>query len=200
MMFLLACAPENASFDTFLGMVTAEIDEGDGLRSVDAELQAVGAYGYSSDGKAVFYLSAKAAGCDTVAAYLSGDGDQSAVMEEHSCEFMVTVYKDYNSAGTSIVDDKLAAGVFINCAMDTGSWEANSYTGPWWAGYPESAFSLGMVGGEGQDFELSIDMSGFSGSWSHSGSLTEAPATGTLKGTVLVEWCEAMSESSLFPG
>lgn len=207
LLMMIACGgKEDSGVDPVLGTVTAERDG----ETADAEAQS--AFGYNRDGRAVIYLSPNPdTTCADVGTYLSGpdaEWDPSVVNAAGKCSvfFQVT----YEGAEVSYSDDPVNALIALNCAMNEGSWVLEQrddygyyYSGPWWQGSPTTAaeggagYAMTLSGGEGDDFQFSLDASSYSGNFIYE-SMEDAPASGAVAGTGTATWCDDIGLSVFF--
>lgn len=206
---LLACKTEEKTEVYELGSLEVEHATDSGTEVVGADVITTEAFGYSRDGHALVYFAGQPGhSCEDVSEYLSGDGgDPSHILAPHTCEVSIKVENIYDAAGFS-TSSKMEATVVLGCAFDEGAWEYGSmdqgdegyfYSGPWWQGFPDSSFSLELSGGEGEDFEMTLEINDFDGSFSYEG-FNDAVATGAVSGTLPVTWCEGMVDAQIFPG
>lgn len=191
---LLACTQDKAVTAIDLGSIIADrADE-------SAEVSAAAAYGYNDRGAALVFLTGNPeASCELVAEYLSTSGvwDTSQIMKAGSCQFYATL--KYDGAPVEIKDDLLSAFPGFGCAMDEGEWVAEDdylYSGPYWQGSPDG-FSLGLSGGNGKEYELSLEMYNYTGNFIYE-NMDAAPATGAVVGTMPLQWCADLDQATIF--
>lgn len=199
MLLLLACVePAAEALDPIAGTVNVESGE-------TAEVTALSAFATTVGSKAAVVVSPNPdSTCDDAVAYFSGEGDSDFNSETVSAAGYCNLYIriDAYEEG-AVMEDSTDATVSLNCAAGEGEWvyeERNDgykgwyFSGPFWVGSP-TGVTLSLSGEEGGDLTLDIEMSEYSGRFPYDEDNPEAdPATGEVKGAVVAEWCEDLSQ------
>lgn len=204
MLWLLACTGEagkDGEGQGVTGTVAASGYQGGG--EVSALVSTGSAFGVNTAGEMVLVLSPNPdATCDDAATWLlGGDDDWSpeAVVPVGTCGLYLS--GAYESGPLTVEDDATAVTISLACAMDDGEWVYEErddgdvgwyFEGPWWVGSPDG-FSLTVDGGDEADYDVSLDMDGYSGSFSYD---VENPdpdsASGAVSGSTTAEWCTSL--------
>ncbi len=166
------------------------------------------AFGFNADGVAVLYLSSSAsATCDDVVADLGTENvDPSANFLAGHCNVTVKIDYDGVSASLSSADGGLVEPTSLDCTLGDGAFEwgtQGGYSGYYWSeerwiGSPDT-WSVGLTGGEGDDFLAELSMDGFSnGYFQDEGAFVNYAATGQVAGDVHVSWCAGIASTTIF--
>ena len=197
---LMACTGsggKTAEGSGVAGTVSASGFEGGGAVSADVSTGA--AFGVNTGGEAVLVLTPNAdATCADAASWLLGDDEDwspEAIIPEGTCGLYV---RGAYEGSLSVEDDATAVTISLACAMDTGEWVYEErddgdigwyFDGAWWVGSPDT-FSLSVEGGDDADYDVTLDMDGYSGSFTYD---VENPdpdaATGAVGGNAPATWC-----------
>jgi len=213
----VACSGKSDSGDgdgsSALPLITGTVAVEDGT---SAEVAFYHAYAFDQGGTMLAYLSSSpTATCENVSDYLrAGQApyDPTSMFEPNTCNFFLKVddayeggYQHTQPVGADQPNfDTLASA--MNCAMGEGDFELYAlsetdepdynYTGRWWEGGP-SAYAYDLTGGGGSDYEFTIEMSAYDGSFVHE-PLNDSPAAGAVSGTITASWCESLGSTGLF--
>ena len=162
------------------------------------------AFGFNADGVAVLYLSSSSsATCDDVVADLgTEDMDPSANFLAGHCNITVKIDYDGVSATLSSADGGYVEPTSLDCTLGDGAFENGfdgyAWSGRRWIGSPDT-WSVGLTGGEAEDFLLDLSMEGFtSGYFQDDGTFTNYAATGQAEGDALVSWCPGIATTTIF--
>lgn len=186
------------------GAITGTITTEDGS---SGEVDAVVGLGWDDGGKLILYLSSNPdTTCEAVVAFWTREEpiDPVDIYLPGKCNLYISQASGFEGAFQAEDDIFAAAGTSIECAMGDGGWVLEErdtddidyyWQGRWWQGHP-TAFQYDFSGGGGGDYDVSVDMSAYDGSFIYE-DFDGDPATGSVSGEMTATWCGDIATTGL---
>jgi len=166
-------------------------------------------FAFDQGGVYISYLSSNPdTTCDAITDHLqshSGPYDPSDVLVGGNCDIYYKISSDYDGEYEASDDSFAAAGMAINCYMGEGGWVLETrdsddtdyyWQGDHWQGHP-TTYDLAFSGGSEFNYDFEIEMSAYDGNFIYD-DFDNDPASGTVSGTIELEWCPGLGTTPLF--
>ena len=201
---LLACGGKGEDS----GAPTPQVEGTITIEGMAGEVALYRGFGFDAGGTMLAYLSSNpAADCGMIYDYLLVQDtpyDPTGTVLPGTCDIFMRL-SAYEGSAAGEDDPMAAAGLVINCALGDGAFELQTrdgqdtdyyWTGDWWQGRPTD-FAFALSGGDGSDYDLSLEMSAYAGNFIYE-DMTDRPGTGAVTGAMTIEWCTDLGSTGLF--
>lgn len=212
---LLGCNKEegdSAAQEALQPQVTGTIVVPD--QGAEGRVELYHGYGVDAGGTVMMYLSSNPnLTCDMAAEILS-DRDNPLDFTDYiaggSCDVFIKLIEQYPGEVSFTDDIEGRVGMTINCYTGDGSFQYEQrddggddgyyWSGRKWQGNP-TVFSYGITGGNESDYTVDLNLVEYEGNFpDEEDAGTKYIASGTIQGTVNVEWCSDLGRTEAFTG